>query len=100
MYQLEVKRWLIQHHFPPNNGWNVFVHIDPMERAHGGQHKPDKATRARIAENALKNIGATIGTHPRYGRTDIVAIHPDKETFIGEVEGDSSRQKGSGYLLR
>lgn len=93
MYQLEVKRWLVQYYFPPSNGWKVFVHIDPMERAHGGLHKPDKAARACIAENALKRMGATTNAHPEFNRVDIVAIHPDHGIYIVEVEGKSSRQK-------
>ena len=93
VYQLEVKRWLIAYRFPPSAGWNVTVDIDAMERAKGGQHKPEKAGRARAAEEALVNMGVTIGAHPDFGRADIVAEHPKNGTFIVEVEGASSKQK-------
>ena len=93
VYQLEVKRWLVTYRFPPNEGWSVRVDVDAMERAKGGQHKPEKAERARIAEAALLNMGATIGAHPQFGRADIVAVHPKNGLFIVEVEGASSRQK-------
>lgn len=92
MYQLEVKRWLVEHRFLPRDGWKVRVDIDAMERANGGQHKEDKAARARIAEDALLSLGATIGSHPEFGRADIVADHPAKGLFIVEVEGFSRRQ--------
>ncbi|MGC9337905.1 MAG: hypothetical protein ACP5EQ_07415 [Candidatus Cloacimonadia bacterium] len=93
MYQLEVKRWLVAHRFPPSDGWEVQVDIDAMERAKGGQHKPDKKTRVKVAEDALVVLGAHIGPHPKYGRADIVAAHPKHGTYIIEVEGSSSRQK-------
>ncbi len=64
-----------------------------MERAKGGQHKPGKAERARVAEAALLSMGVTIGAHPEYGRADIVAVHPNHGLFVVEVEGSSSRQK-------
>jgi hypothetical protein len=93
VYQLEVKRWLIAYRFSPSAGWKVRVDIDAMERAKGGQHKPDKAKRARAAEDALVSMGATIGAHADFGRADIVAEHPKNGLFIVEVEGASSRQK-------
>lgn len=93
MYQLEVKRWLIAHRFPPSEGWIVRVDIDSMERARGGQHKPDKMARAKVAEDALIKLGVLIGTNPEHGRADIVAAHPQHGSYIVEVEGSSSRQK-------
>ncbi len=93
MYQLEVKRWLVAYRFPPSGGWRVRVDIDAMERAKGGQHKPDKAKRARAAEAALVEMGVTIGVHAEFGRADVVAEHATKGSFIAEVEGTSSRQK-------
>ena len=92
VYQIEVKRWLIAHRFPPKGGWNVCVDIDAMERANGGVHSPDKQARAHAAESELRNLGATIGPHPRYGRVDIVAEHPIHGVWLVEVEGRSSRQ--------
>ena len=93
MYQLEVKHRLIACRFPPSAGWKVQVDIDAMERARGGQHKPDKLARVAAAEDAIKLLGALIGPHPDYGRADIVAIHPEYGTYIVEVEGISSKQK-------
>jgi len=93
MYQLEVKRWLVVYRFPPSEGWKVQVDVDAMERARGGEHKPDKIARARAAEDGLLALGAFIGAHPKYGRADIVAEHPKFGTYIVEVEGTSSRQK-------
>lgn len=93
MYQLEVKHWLVEYRFPPSEGWRVQVDIDPMERARGGQHKPDKVARVKAAEDALVMLGAFVGPHPTHGRADIVAEHPKHGTYIIEVEGSSSRQK-------
>jgi len=93
VYQLEVKRWLVTYRFPPSEGWIVHCDIDAMERANGGQHKPDKAERARIAEASLREMGVKIGPHPLFGRADIVAEHPSNGLFVVEVEGDSSRQR-------
>jgi hypothetical protein len=93
MYQLEVKRWLVDYRFSPREGWKVQVDIDAMERARGGQHKPDKAARVEAAEDALIKLGALIGPHPTHGRADIVAEHPKFGTYIVEVEGSSSRQR-------
>ncbi len=93
MYQLEVKRWLVAYRFPPEDGWVVTVDVDAMERAKGGQHKPEKAERVRVAEAALVKLGARIGAHPEFGRADVVAEHPQKGLSIVEVEGTSSRQK-------
>lgn len=92
MYQLEVKYWLVEYHFNPANGWIITVDIDAMERAHGGKHPEDKKVRAAIAEKKLIELGANIGAHPIYGRTDVVAEHPVHGVFLVEVEGKSSRQ--------
>jgi hypothetical protein len=93
MYQLEVKYFLIAERFSPRNGWEVIVDIDPMERAKGTQQKAGKKDRAAKAEQALKQLGVRIGTHPKYGRADIVASHPEHGTYLIEVEGESSRQR-------
>lgn len=79
--------------FSPLHDWDVTVDIDAMERAKGPQHKPDKKDRVQHAEKALLELGTRIGVHPRYGRTDVVACHPDHGVFLIEVEGKSSRQK-------
>jgi hypothetical protein len=71
----------------------VFVDIDAMERAKGGQHKLGKAEKVAIAEAKLRSMGVTIGAHPKFGRADIVAEHLQHGICIVEVEGNSSRQK-------
>lgn len=93
MYQLEVKRWLMEHRFPPSEGWSLTVDIDAMERANGGLHPAGKREAAGLAEAALRSAGAEIVAHPIHGRADMVAIKPGEPTFVIEVEGDSSRQK-------
>ena len=93
MYQLEVKRYLVEHRFPPADGWEVTIDLDAMERARGGQHPPDKQERARRAEDWLVAAGVRIGAHPDFGRADLVAAKPRVATVVVEVEGDSSRRK-------
>ena len=93
MYQIEVKRWLVQFRFPPSEGWKVTVDIDSMERANGGTHTEGKAERAQEAETALRAFGAKIGKHLKFGRADVVAEHEDHGLWLVEVEGQSSRQK-------
>lgn len=93
MYQLEVKRYLIENMFHPRDGWNVLVDIDAMERAKGDLQKPDKKERVEIAEQAIVDAGASIGAHPVYGRVDIIAAHSELGTYLVEVEGKSSRPK-------
>jgi hypothetical protein len=93
MYQLEVKYQLVRNLFLPSNGWNVTVDIDAMERAKGPQHKPDKKAKVIKAETELISLGVTIGTHKKYGRVDVSAIHPNKGSYLIEVEGHSSKQK-------
>ena len=92
MYQLEVKRYLVEYQFRPADGWEVTVDVDAMERANGGRHPPDKQERARRAEACLVTAGARIGAHPDFGRADLVAAKPGVVTVVVEVEGDSSRQ--------
>ena len=93
MYQLEVKRYLIEFMFNPSDGWKVIVDIDAMERAKGSQQKDGKKQRVLDAEKRLNELGVVIGVHPKYGRADVVASHPQKGTFLIEVEGKSSKQK-------
>ena len=93
MYQLEVKRFLVEHKFRPADGWEVTVDVDSMERARGGSHPADKQERARCAEDWLVNEGVSIGADPEFGRVDLVARKPGTATTVAEIEGDSSRQK-------
>ena len=53
MYQLEVKRYLIELMFNPSDGWKVIVDIDAMERAKGPQRKDGKKQRVVDAEKRL-----------------------------------------------
>ena len=93
MYQLEVKRYLVEHQFPPNRGWDVTIDIDAMELAKGGSHPLGKQERARLARDWLRKAEVKIGSHPKFGRADLVASKPGAATVIIEVEGESSRQK-------
>ena len=93
MYQLEVKRYLVEHQFPPTDGWEVTVELDAMERARGGQHSADKPERAHRAEDWLVTEGVRIGAHLDFGRADLVATKPGSATVVVEVEGESKRQK-------
>lgn len=92
MYQLEVKRWLVSHKFPVTSGWDVTMDIDSMERGEHGQHPSDKRKIAAECEAWLRSHGVRIIAHQLYGRADMIAVN-NNETFVVEVEGDSSRQK-------
>ena len=94
MYQIEVKAKLIASLFPKSKGWVVTVDIDAMERAKGGNQRPGKLQRVQAAEARLRDeLGVTMGAHPRFGRADVVAEHPNLGTVVTEVEGLSSRQR-------
>lgn len=92
LFQLEVKLALVKTFFAPGAGWKVSVHVDPMERAQGGKHPAVKAHRAAMAEAELRDLGARIGAHDRYGKVDVVAEGPKRELRLIEVEGDSTKQ--------
>ncbi len=92
MYQLEVKRWLVDHCFPATEGWKVTVDIDSMERDNAGQHAPGKKAIASVCEKWLLDQGVKIVAHPLYGRADLVA-EKEGRTFVVEVEGESKGQK-------
>ena len=94
MYQIELKAHLVAHRFRPNEGWVVTVDVDPMERAHGGQHAAGKKVRAQGAERHLRSLGVTLARHHDFGRADVVATHPVHGTIVVEAEGESSKQKG------
>jgi hypothetical protein len=93
MYQLEVKRWLVAHMFHRENGWDITLDIDAMERDAAGKHAAGKREIARECEHWLRDNGAKIVAHKVYGRADLVAVHETHGTYVVEVEGDSSRQK-------
>jgi len=92
VYQLEVKRFLIEYRFPPDDGWSIHVDIDAMEPGKGPQNSEEKRRHARIAEEAMQALGVKIGPHPEFGRVDVVAHHEKHGLFLVEVEGSSSRQ--------
>jgi hypothetical protein len=60
MYQIEVKRHLIEYLFPPSEGWSVSVDLDPMERANGGHHDVGKREIAEDCEAWLVAAGVEI----------------------------------------
>ena len=93
MYEIEVKRYLVEHQFPPSQGWIVAIHLDAMEHAKGGQHPADKSERARRAMEWLATAGVRIGTDPEFGQADLVARKPGTATTVVEVKGDAARQK-------
>jgi hypothetical protein len=95
MYQIEVKRHLVEHLFPPSEGSDVRVDLDPMERANGGQHDPGKREIAENCKAWFVAAGVEIRL-PKHGeeRPDLVAVHPSEGTFVAEVEGESSREPG------
>jgi hypothetical protein len=92
VYQIEVKRYLVEHLFLSSEGWEVVVDIDAMERGISGQQPPGKREIAERCETYLREHGVRIGAHPVYKRADVVATHPAKGTFVIEVDGQSSRQ--------
>ncbi|KZD14999.1 MAG: hypothetical protein AO396_07055 [Candidatus Fermentibacter daniensis] len=93
MHQIEVKRWLVEHLFRPSDGWSVVVDVDGMEKGKGGQHSQGKGEIATEQITWMKVHGVTVGSHPVYGRTDIVAEHVVHGVYLLEVEGDTSKQK-------
>ena len=92
MYQIEVKLNLARLEFNPGAGWDVTIHVDPMERARGGSHPKDKSNRAARAIKELRALGVEIGAHDTYGAVDVVANHPEHGLRLIEVEGTSRKQ--------
>ncbi len=93
MYEIEVKRYLVEHQFPPSEGWIVAINLDPMEYAKGGQQPLDKSERARRALEWLEAAGVRIGRDPEFGRADLVVRKRGSTTTVVEAKGDSARQK-------
>ena len=93
MYQLEVKRWLVQHRYNPADGWSVTVDIDAMERDADGAHAPGKREIAAECERWLRENGAKIVAHELFGRADLVVAKAGCDTVVIEVEADSARQR-------
>ena len=93
LYQLEVKLGLARGAFPQGSGWQLTMHIDPMERGVGGKHPPDKVKRVNAALRELRKLGVIIGTHKQFGPVDVVADHEKGGLRLIEVEGESGRQR-------
>lgn len=93
VYQIEIKAQLVSKMFPPARGWRVTVDLDAMELARGGQHPADKQAIAQRVKEQLEGLGANLGSHPKYGRVDLVAEKQGEPTWLVEVEGDSRRQR-------
>lgn len=75
MYQIEVKRYLIEKRFPPGEGWTITVDVDAMEKGKGNQNPQKKRDIAMRQLEWMEKEGVTIAPHPVYGRVDIVAEH-------------------------
>lgn len=97
MYQIELKRALVQHLFSPEEGWNVVVHLDPMELAQGGAHPPGKAEIAQGCVEWFREKGVRMAIDAEYGKADLVARHSDQGIFIIEVEGESSKLRTQAF---
>jgi hypothetical protein len=93
MYQIEVKRYLVQQKFSPELGWKVNVDLDAMELGKGDQHPEGKREIAEIHHKWMTEQGIAVGAHPQFGRVDIVSEHKSQGIHIIEVEGDTSKQK-------
>lgn len=96
MYQIQVKRFLIEHTFPAEAGWNVTVDIDAMERGLGAQNPEEKRNIATDCMEWFRGHGVTIGAHAIHGRIDLAA-EQNGQHYLIEVEGDSSRQKEQAF---
>jgi len=93
LYQLEVKLGLARVAFPPGSGWQLTMHIDPMERGVGGKHTPGKMKRVNAALRELRKLGVIIGTHKQFGPVDVIADHEKGGLRLIEVEGESGKQR-------
>ena len=96
MYQIEVKRFLVEHTFPTANGWNVTIDVDAMEMGLGNQNPQEKRDAAAVCDAWLRANNVTIGAHAVHGRIDLAAERRGQH-FLIEVEGDSSRQKEQAF---
>jgi hypothetical protein len=92
MYQVEVKRYAVEHLFPPSAGWRVVVDLDGMELGKGGHQAPDKQVTAATCMEWFRQHNVRVMKDEEFGRRDIVARHPDHGTVLVEVEGKGKRQ--------
>ncbi len=93
MYQIEVKRYLIERLFHPSHGWMVTVDLDAMELGKGEQNTQEKREIADTHRRWMEDNGIAISPHPEHGRVDIVAHHPIDGKWLIECEGDTKKQK-------
>ena len=73
MYQIEVKRFLVEHTFPTADGWNVTIDVDAMEMGLGNQNPQEKRDIAAECDAWLRANDVTIGAHEIHGRIDLAA---------------------------
>ncbi|MFC2018731.1 hypothetical protein ACFLU4_02080 [Chloroflexota bacterium] len=92
MYQIQVKRALVDFLFPIREGWQVTVNLDGMELGKGNQNSEAKYEIADKCKKWFESEGIVLGPHPKYRFADIVASKGTSETHIIEVEGESSKQ--------
>lgn len=97
MYQVEVKKALVRHLFPPVDGWAVTIDLDAMEMGKGPQNSQEKRLVAERVRRWFEKNGVTLEAHKVFGRADIVASHRKRGTVVLEVEGDSSRQPEQAF---
>lgn len=90
MRKIEAKAALVSNVFPKSAGWRLTVNIDSSERSQGDVPAAQREG-ASNAESQLVELGAKIGSHPRFGPKDIVAEHDVLGTLVIKVLGDSSR---------
>jgi glutathionylspermidine synthase len=96
MYQIEVKRFLVEYAFPTADGWTVTIDVDAMEMGKGNQNKQEKRDAAAACDAWLRANNVTIGAHELHGRIDLAA-EKNGQHYLIEVEGDSSRQKEQAF---
>ena len=95
LYELEVKRYLVENLFLPADGWEVNIDVDAMEKDLRGEHSRDKKERARHAMDWLKEAGVRFAAHPDFRRADLVATRPSGQTVVLEVKGQRAGQEGT-----
>jgi hypothetical protein len=93
MYQIEVKRNLIEKLLNPSDGWAVTVDLDAMEMGKGPDNTQHKRDSAALHRQWMEDNGIRIQAHKKFGRADVVATHPDHGTVLVECEGDACKQK-------
>lgn len=97
MYQIEVKKSLVENMFKPAEGWAVSIHLDPMEIGSGRQNSEQKRKIGKACKKWMLDNGVRIGQHSLYGKTDFVAQHKEQGTYIIEAEGDASKQREQSF---